>query len=186
MDTEESSLYLICPGFHDLALTDSFLTNFSHSSINRENLLIFPTDKYPPYSGFHLLHYLQKKCYEKSQKLTIIAFSAGVVAAITAAWQWQLQGNTIKGLIAFDGWGVPLFGPFPIYRVSHDQFTHDSSILLGTGSINFYADPAVEHLDLWRSPHLVQGWMTQTISSKQTMVSQMSLIDFLITIIPNI
>lgn len=183
MDTEKSSLYLICPGFHEPALTHSFLTNLSHYSINLDNLLIFPTNKYPPYSGFHSLHYLQEKCHKKPQKLIIIAFSAGVVAAITAAWQWQLQGNTIQGLIAFDGWGVPLFGHFPIYRVSHDQFTHDSSILLGTGTINFYADPSVEHLDLWRSPHLVQGWMTQTISSHQTMLSQMSLIDFLITII---
>ncbi len=186
MNTEQPSLYLICPGFHDPALTDSFLTNLSHYSINLKNVLIFPTDKYAPYSGFHLVQYLQKKGYKIPQKLIIIAFSAGVVAAITAAWQLQLQGSIIQGLIAFDGWGVPLLANFPIYRVSHDQFTHDSSVILGTGSMNFYADPAVEHLDLWRSPHLVQGWMTQTISSNQTMSSQMSLIDFLRTIISNI
>ncbi|WP_107669471.1 hypothetical protein [Cyanothece sp. BG0011] len=186
MNTKESNLYLICPGFHDQGLTDSFIRNISHHSINLDNLLIFPTDQYPPYSGFHLVQYLREKCHKKTQKLIIIAFSAGVVAAVTAAWQWQLQGTTIKGLIAFDGWGVPLGGNFPIYRVSHDQFTHESSIILGTGSMNFYADPAVEHLDLWRSPHLVQGWMTETTSSNQTMLSKMSLIDFLMTIITNI
>ena len=49
-----------------------------------------------------------------------IAFSAGVVAAVTAAMQWQGEGGKIKGLIAFDGWGVPLLGDFPVYRVSHD------------------------------------------------------------------
>ena len=57
----------------------------------------------------------------------------------------------MKALIAFDGWGVPLVGNFPIYRISHDQFTHWSSELLGKGDKSFYADPPVEHLDLWRS-----------------------------------
>ncbi|ACB52351.1 conserved hypothetical protein [Crocosphaera subtropica ATCC 51142] len=186
MNTERSHLYLICPGFHDQALTHSFITNLSHHSIHLDNLLIFPTDQYPPYSGVHVSHYLQKKCQNQLQELTLIAFSAGVVAAVTAAWQWQLQGRNIKGLIAFDGWGVPLWGNFPIYRISHDQFTHDSSMILGTGSMNFYADPAVEHLDLWRSPHLVRGWMTQTTSFNGIVLSQMSLIDFLMTIISTI
>jgi hypothetical protein len=178
-----SNLYLICPGFHDKNLTNSFVKNLNNQSINLDDLLIFPTDQYPAYSGFHVLQYLQEKCHNKTQKLIIIAFSAGVVAAVTAAWQWQLKGGTIKGLIAFDGWGVPLLGNFPIYRISHDEFTHHSSAILGTGKISFYADPAVEHLDLWRSPDMVQGWMVQTTNPNKNLLSEMSLIDFLTTVI---
>ncbi|NES83160.1 MAG: hypothetical protein F6K10_18095, partial [Moorea sp. SIO2B7] len=33
-----------------------------------------------------------------------------------------------------------------------------SSALLGAGADSFYADPEVEHLDLWRSPQTTQGW----------------------------
>jgi hypothetical protein len=29
---------------------------------------------------------------------------------------------------------------------------------LGSGDAGFYADPAVPHLDLWRSPGQVRGW----------------------------
>ncbi|MGK7938639.1 MAG: hypothetical protein AB4062_00475 [Crocosphaera sp.] len=181
MNDNPSILYLICPGFHEQRLTHSFVNNLSNDSFHLDNLLIFPTHQYPAYSGFHLLQYLQEKCQKKSQKLIIIAFSAGVVAAVTTAWQWQQQGGIIKGLIAFDGWGVPLWGNFPIYRVSHDRFTHDSSVILGTGKLNFYADPAVEHLDLWRSPHLVRGWMVEKTNPNNQSLSRMYLRDFLPT-----
>lgn len=88
----------------------------------------------------------------------LICFSAGVVGGIGAAWAWQQSGGKIKALIALDGWGVPLYGNFPIHRLSRDRFTHWSSQLLGAGADSFYADPPVEHLDLWRSPHTAQGW----------------------------
>lgn len=68
------------------------------------------------------------------------------------------MGGQIKALIALDGWGVPLGGNFPIYRLSHDSFTHWSSALLGGGTESFYADPPVEHLELWRSPQTTKGW----------------------------
>jgi hypothetical protein len=29
---------------------------------------------------------------------------------------------------------------------------------LGGGNESFYADPGVEHLDLWRSPQTASGW----------------------------
>lgn len=90
--------------------------------------------------------------------LVFIGFSAGVVGAIAAAWAWQRQGGTIRAFMALDGWGVPLAGSFPIYRFSHDAFTHWSSQPLGIGQQPFYADPGVAHLDLWRSPHQVWGW----------------------------
>ncbi len=55
---------------------------------------------------------------------------------------------------------MPLLANFPIYRISHDRFTHWSSSILGEGESGFYADPEVEHLDLWRSPHTCRGWQT--------------------------
>jgi hypothetical protein len=77
---------------------------------------------------------------------------------IGAAWAWQQQGGTIRALVALDGWGVPLYGSFPIYRLSHDEFTHGSSQVLGMGQNPFYAEPGVPHLELWRSPDRAWGW----------------------------
>lgn len=94
--------------------------------------------------------------------LAFVSFSAGVVGAIGAAWMWQFLGGTVKAFIAFDGWGVPLWGSFPIHRFSHDEFTHWSSALLGAGSDSFYADPPVAHLDLWAKPQIAQGWWIQS------------------------
>ncbi|MEL4895191.1 hypothetical protein [Crocosphaera sp. Alani8] len=179
MSKNTSTLYLICPGFHEKKVTDSFVETITNYFPHLDNLLIFPTLEYPPYSGFHLVEYLQEKCQKKTQKLMFIAFSAGVVAAVTAAWQWQLQGGKIKGLIAFDGWGVPLLGNFPIYRISHDEFTHYSSAILGKGDLSFYADPAVDHLGLWRSPDQVKGWMSEASGRDQTFLSPLSLMEFL-------
>ncbi|NJK53546.1 MAG: hypothetical protein HC936_13370 [Leptolyngbyaceae cyanobacterium SU_3_3] len=74
-----------------------------------------------------------------------------------------------------DGWGVPLGGDFPIYRVSHDRFTHWSSAWWVAGLDSFYADPAVAHLDLWRSPQTVQGrWVSPTHTSPQPSPSPLS------------
>ena len=179
MNKKKSILYVICPGFHDHSLTDSFVQTINNHCPDLGNLLIFPTEQYPPYSGFYLVHYLKENCKQKLQNLMLIAFSAGVVAAITAARQWQGQGGTIKGLIAFDGWGVPLLDDFPIYRVSHDEFTHYSSAILGTGNLSFYADPAVDHLDLWRSPAQVRGWMIDRTNLSKNTLSQLSLLEFL-------
>ncbi|GBF81585.1 hypothetical protein [Aphanothece sacrum] len=169
-------MYLICPGIHEQKLTDKFIENALN---NLDFILVFPTDKYPAYSGFHILKFLQEKSVDKSQQLVIISFSAGVVGAINAAWTWQLQGGIIKGFIAFDGWGVPLMGNFPIYRVSHDEFTYWTSAILGTGTLSFYADPPVEHLDLWRSPQLVKGWMVEINNYGKKSFSPISLSDFL-------
>ncbi|HAC64482.1 MAG TPA: hypothetical protein DCF68_13320 [Cyanothece sp. UBA12306] len=174
------SIHLICPGIHDLKLTDSFIQELTKQSIDLENLLVFPTDQYPPYSGWHILKFLQEKCQAKSSsQLIIIGFSAGVVGAISAAWGWQISGGKIKALIAFDGWGVPLAGNFPIYRVSHDEFTHWSSELLGKGDKSFYADPPVEHLELWRSPQQITGWMVERTIEGKDSYCHYSLRDFL-------
>lgn len=149
---------IICPGIHNPTLTRDFIASLQFHSIELENFLIFPTERYPAFSGLHLWQFLQEQKISK-KSLTFLAFSAGVVAAIAAAQFYQLEGGKVEKIIALDGWGVPLWGNIPIYRGSHDYFTHWSSALIGEGNISFYADPPVEHLALWRMPHQVSGWM---------------------------
>jgi hypothetical protein len=158
---------VICPGIHDPQLTQSFLAGL-HSSkrsqsllsknSSHRNVLIFPTEDYPAFSAFHILQFLRESAdVPVESPLVFISFSAGVVGAIGAAWGWQLAGGQVKAFIALDGWGVPLSGNFGIHRLSHDHFTHWTSVL-GRGEDSFYADPPVAHLELWRSPQIVQGW----------------------------
>ena len=163
---------IVCPGIHDPALTQCFvqhlrgeclrlalLRSSNNSNLSYlDNLLIFPGD-YP--SPLHVLQFLRDRLAPAEDSVVFISFSAGVVGAIGAAWGWQMLGGEVKTFVAMDGWGVPLFGNFPIYRLSHDYFTHWTSSLLGGGQESFYADPPVEHLELWRSPQLVLGWHSQ-------------------------
>jgi hypothetical protein len=148
---------VICPGIHAAELTEQFLaglqTEFS-------DLLVFPAHQHPAYSALHILKFLEQAGLkqEAGHSLIFVAFSAGVVGAIGAARLWQRAGGQVQALVAIDGWGVPLYGDFPIHRVSHDVFTHWSSAGLGAGQSSFYADPAVEHLEIWRSPQTVKGW----------------------------
>jgi hypothetical protein len=158
------SSVIICPGIHERQLTQDFLEGLHRAETSNlssrwtEKVLIFPVQDYPAYSTIHILEFLQRHSGNMKPPIVFISFSAGVAGAIGAAWGWQLLGGTVKAFFAFDGWGVPLYGNFPIHRVSHDYFTHWSSALLGAGEESFYADPAIEHLDLWRSPHTCKGW----------------------------
>ncbi|MDJ0576682.1 MAG: hypothetical protein QNJ65_16130 [Xenococcaceae cyanobacterium MO_234.B1] len=128
--------------------------------------LVFPTDKHPPYSPLAVYDWLNKPEI-LTDKLLFIAFSAGVVGGIGAAIALEEKGVNIKAFIAIDGWGVPLWGNFPLYRFSHDYFTHWSSAILGTGKESFYADPSVEHLAMWRSPETCQGWIVSNSSASK-------------------
>ena len=95
-----------------------------------------------------------------TSEVVVIAFSAGVVGAVGAlqpGWLKQ-SGLQVEALIALDGWLVPLFVPFPCYRLSHDYFTHQTCRPLGMGALNFWAEPQVSHLDLWEYPARAQGW----------------------------
>jgi hypothetical protein len=161
---------IICPGFHHPALTTDFLNAVYPNWRSREALgylLIYPIQRYPAYDGSKIIDFLQHSMVDTS--LTFIGFSAGVVGAMTAAWLWQQQGGHVQAVIALDGWGMPVLGHFPVYRMSHDYFTHWSSALLGNGVESFWADPAVEHLELWRSPGTVKGWWSSsTPNGKQT------------------
>lgn len=155
-------MLIICPGIHAPELTQDFLQGVFGAHQPRSQ--IFPTQSQPVYSAIHVFSFLQESLAEQfpasplSVPLVFVSFSAGVVGAIGAAWAWQQAGGKVKGFIALDGWGVALGGQFPVHRLSHDGFTHWSSALLGAGQDSFYADPAIAHLDLWRSPQMAQGW----------------------------
>ncbi|MBD1812790.1 hypothetical protein NDA07_22005 [Microcoleus vaginatus DQ-U2] len=168
---------VICPGVHEPKLTDCFLAGLSGLwgvAADRQNqqivdpVKIFPAHKYPPFSALDILHFL---CSEElaGESLVFVSFSAGVAGAIGAAWMWQQLGGKVGAFFALDGWGVPLAGNFPIHRISHDRFTHWSSAILGGGGESFYADPAIEHLDLWRTPQTAKGWhVSQTAAGIET------------------
>jgi hypothetical protein len=151
---------------------DPAQSTFASWEIGLDTALVFPTDRNPPYSAPAILQFLHQQLSREFPQtwltvpLVLIGFSAGVVGAVGAAWGWRSLGGKVQTLIALDGWGVPLWGDFPIHRVSHDAFTHWSSALLGTGSDNFYAEPGVEHLDLWRSPHTSHGWQIPADSTQ--------------------
>ncbi|WP_373530325.1 hypothetical protein [Nostoc sp.] len=165
---------IICPGIHEPELTESFrvglLDVVSNSSISQKpaNILVYPGKDLLVLSAFHILQFLRDRLSNQLKSPVIfISFSAGVVGAIGAACLWQLLGGRVKAFIAIDGWGVPLQGNFPIHRMSHDYFTHWSSCLLSSRQDNFYAEPTVDHLSIWRclttsrsasTPQAVQGW----------------------------
>lgn len=175
---------IICPGIHDPALTQSFLEELHPKKI--ENLLIFPVQEFPAYSALDIYNYLCKQASSPSPQappVIFIGFSAGVVGAIGAAWLWQLSGGTVKALIALDGWGMPLSGNFPIHRLSHDYFTHWSSAVLGSGEDSFYAEPPVEHLELWRSPQTTQGWWVHSAEGKAETRSYTTAAQFLTSLL---
>lgn len=168
---------VICPGMHPPELTEQFVASLGRSE---EEFLMFPSDRLPVYSPQHILEFLSDT--PRSTPLIFIGFSAGVVGAIAAANRWQTGGGTVRSLIAIDGWGVPVFGNFPIHRLSHDYFTHWSSALLGSGTDSFYADPPVEHLDLWRSPQTATGYW---VSSTKPRSVRLSADTFLSTLLDN-
>jgi hypothetical protein len=147
---------LICPGIHPHSETDNFVQDLTIKGVKREKLLILPTENYPPISALHIFSFLQQN--HPQQPLTIISFSAGVVGAIGAAWLWQKWGGEIRTFIALDGWGMPLFGNFSIYSLSHDYFTYSTWGKFNSNAGSFYANPPVEHLQLWRSPKNVRGY----------------------------
>lgn len=183
---------LICPGIHECGLTQELLTSLKlsldcDSNLNNpENLLVFTApDPYLSLSAVHILNFLRSHQDNPATATPVvfIGFSAGVVGAIGAAWGWQLLGGKVKAVIAVDGWGVPLIGDFGLHRLSHDFFTHWSSSMLGSGQDSFYADPAVEHLTLWRSPQTVTGWGIDSKEEKLQSQKRMTAAEFLIMLL---
>ncbi|MGP1385184.1 MAG: hypothetical protein ACTS2F_16595 [Thainema sp.] len=163
-------MILIYPGVHPVTLTNRFLAGLGLTNeMNSPQYAIFPTEAHPPYSGFHCRQFMNEVLQAQGLQdhpVSIIAFSAGVVGAIAAAQYWHHRGIAIANFIAIDGWGVPLAADFPIFRMSHDHFTHWSSALLGAGELNFYADPAVGHLKLWQAPDQAMGQVVASDGEK--------------------
>ena len=168
---------IICPGIHKASLTTSFISGLSElnpdifSCASSVKILIYSCEGLKTLSAFHILYFLFEKIEDVKSPIVFIGFSAGVVGALQAAYLWQILGGRVRAFIAIDGWGVPLAGNFPIHTVSHDYFTHRSLLDFVRGNNNFYAQPAVEHLEIWRSPQSVLGWWVnpklQTKSSKR-------------------
>jgi hypothetical protein len=186
---------IICPGIHDPELTTSFLSGWLNqvtntlTEQNSINILVYPGEGCLTLSALHILHFLGDRLGDALRSpLIFISFSAGVVGAIVAASSWQLLGGNVKAFIAIDGWGVPLFGDFPIHRMSHDYFTHWSSSLLGSGQDNFYAEPAVDHLSMWQylttsrsefTLQIIQGWWVNPSMLNSPPTSRLSAAEFL-------
>lgn len=150
--------WVICSGMHDPSLTDQFVQAataqipvLSEAQVRHPQLVDLgrPLLTTPPAAA---------------PPVGLLAFSAGVMAAAWHLGHWQQQGGSIAGLIAVDGWGVPLSKRYPTFRLSHDRFTHRSSLPLGSGPLNFYADPSVDHLFLWANPQSIQGWQIDTVN----------------------
>lgn len=164
---------ILCPGIHDPAFTADFwdavqrVASPKNSAFELPKPYIVPNAQYLGFSAIHTVQFLHQTVLPP-EPLVLIGFSAGVVGMVGAAWAWQQWGGVVDALVALDGWGVPLYGSFPIHRLSHDRFTHWSSAGFGMGQEPFYADPGVPHLDLWRLPDQAWGWWDQGQSSQWT------------------
>jgi hypothetical protein len=171
---------VICPGVHPPELTANLLqalgAGWPVTLLPADNMVsecsmptwgirpLIPYRLLPseclPYNPIGVLSWLQAKVSPVTP-LVFLGFSAGVVGGLGAALAWQHSGGTVLSFLAVDGWGVPLPGEFPVHRLSHDEFTHWSCLLLdrllGSESASFYADPAVDHWQLWEAPQRVRG-----------------------------
>ena len=155
MLTETTIIFL--PGQHPSELTDSLLNGFEFDSY-------LVCEAFPSFSSREQVKFIQKHRAILERNIVIVAFSAGAVGAAETANTIEKWGYNIKSIIMIDAWGVPLYGNFDKYRLSHDLFTHWSSHLLGGGDYSFYADPGVSHLQMWQSSQVVTGYLVEQVS----------------------
>ncbi len=152
---------VICPGMHPFDLTRGFLETMEPVfRCISQDIHVLPTNTHPPFCAVHILGFLGSRITPCGRPVICIAYSAGVVGATAALSAWQLQGGQVKLLIAVDGWGVPTVPWLPVYRLSHDYFTHWSS--LGPVRGSFWADPGVGHHQIWAEPDQCWGRDAQT------------------------
>ncbi len=147
---EDRSIW-ICPGFADRAATDRFLAALWQRDWPEPIVL-----EQAYYHPDRLLRSLQ--AHQPTEPIVLIGFSAGVAATVGAALAWQATGGRVRALFAVDGWGVVLPPSLPIYRLSHDRWSNRTGAWLGAGREQFWADPPVDHVALWRSPDRAWGW----------------------------
>lgn len=169
---------LICPGFHRTEITQRLVQGLKTlPALSKLSLLSYPAEAVPGavLSGYGVREFLLTQLDWPTQNISqmpvqpvfFLAFSAGCLGAIAAAHHWHYLGGTVGAFFAVDGWGVPLAAPFPVHRISHDRFTHDTSALLGSDHIDFYADPAVPHLTLWDQFSQIPGKGVNSAASPQ-------------------
>ena len=160
---------VVCPGFHNARLTAQFVRSLPPFV----RPLVVDAFCANPLAVFD---WMTQTLGAGDRKAPVVAigFSGGVVGLSGALTIWQQQGGKVAQLIAIDGWGMPIVG-LPVCRLSHDSFTHWSSLPLGAGDVNFYAEPAVDHLAMWESPAAVIG---QSASGWQAGGTRMSAADF--------
>ena len=142
---------IVCPGFNQAELTDGLVRSLPY--FTRPYVV-----RGLPISPFDIYQWLSDTFGNPATQppLVGIGFSAGVIGLAGALFLWQQAGGKVARLFAVDGWGVPLLG-LSVVRISHDRFTHLTTLPLGAGELNFYADPSVEHLSLWGAPDQVMG-----------------------------
>ncbi|ESA37196.1 tr [Leptolyngbya sp. Heron Island J] len=145
---------LIFSGYHSPDLTHAFLQSLLRVT-TPERLWVLPIWAAPVALPWLLS---SRQAPRRDCLLQVIAFSAGVVAAYPLLLAWQRLGGNCR-LIAVDGWGMPLPGNLTIYRISHDRWTHRTTYFPTAAESQgyFYAQPAVDHLQLWRSPDVATG-----------------------------
>lgn len=154
-------MIIVCPGIHSPHWTQAWLKQLAQAAPEViPTLHIAPVAPLGAWSPYQVRQGLEAAIAPPPTSLIFIAFSAGCVAAAALAHHCHHRGYAVRAVIAWDGWGVPLAGPFPVHRLSHDVFTHRTS-----GSApslgHFYSDPPVSHGHLWQSPATVPGWQTQ-------------------------
>lgn len=160
---------LICPGFHAAKLTEQFVQSvFDPADRSLGNFYPVVADVFcaDPFAVFDWIVQSLGLPEVVTNPLLAIGFSGGVVGLSGALLRWQQAGGQVKKLIAIDGWGMPIVG-LPVCRLSHDGFTHWSTLPIGAGKVNFYANPSVEHLQMWADPARVvgqamTGWQMQS------------------------
>jgi len=186
MPFTDPCVLVVIDGFHNTSLTSPLLLTAAtdpvlrrlplfHSAISAPGGVLFP---------FHLRHGLEAWWQARWNgqpwpQILIWAFSAGCLGATGLAQYWHCYRGRVLALFAMDGWGVPLVTDYPIYRLSHDRFTHVTSQVLGAGAVNFYADPSVAHLDVWRDPATVDGWQVTQSSRHLPQYQQLTAAEFL-------
>ncbi|MEM1367193.1 MAG: hypothetical protein AAGG02_04090 [Cyanobacteria bacterium P01_H01_bin.15] len=151
---------LVCPGIHPRNLTVDFLKSLNSVGLPTADWLVFPAERLAPYDGFAIANFLEQQMSfpERAPSITILSYSAGVVGALIAARMWQRRGGQIRQFFAWDGWGAPVTDDFPSFRISHDNFTHRTSCLLGSGCAQFWAEPGVSHHQVWQAPAQIFGY----------------------------
>jgi hypothetical protein len=188
---------VICPGFHAVALTDRAIAGLALPAAIQT--IVIPTDQILPCDPVSIANHLERQIpdHQTQIRLNFLGFSAGTIGALGAAWLWRDRAQ-LGAIILCDGWGVPILPVWggvanrqrstigrnqfntlhtpQIYRVSHDRWTHDTWSRLGIMTPSFIADPAVEHLTLWRELDRVGG---QAVDATGAAIVRLSAKDYI-------